>query len=163
MSERRHARLAEASGTATISLDGLGNTIDDAEFFPDLPGLVNGVADRLTRLMDLDKRLISALHKACTACHLLLAFCGHCHAVLECIQDQHGPILLNLHVHTPDEVVGLVRELFMLYNRATQAVVLYACTCAHHCMLEDVSGPVWCVHQHLRLHDAQPCSPMLTD
>jgi len=41
----------------------LGNTIDDAEFFPDLPGLVNGVADRLTRLMDLDKRLISALHK----------------------------------------------------------------------------------------------------
>lgn len=57
---------AEASGTATITLDGLGNTIDDAEFFPDLPGLVNGVADRLTRLMTLDKRLISALHKACT-------------------------------------------------------------------------------------------------
>ncbi len=55
--------LAEASGTATVTLDGMGNTIDDAEFFPDLPGLVNGVADRLSRLMDLDKRLISALHK----------------------------------------------------------------------------------------------------
>ncbi|KAA6428968.1 MAG: hypothetical protein FRX49_01078 [Trebouxia sp. A1-2] len=53
----------EARGTATVTLDGLGNTIDDAEFFPDLPGLVHGVADRLTRLMDLDKRLISALHK----------------------------------------------------------------------------------------------------
>ena len=79
MLERRHVHLAEASGTATVTLDGLGNTIDDAEFFPDLPGFVNGVADRLTRLMDLDKRLISALHKACTAryapCFLWLLFC----------------------------------------------------------------------------------------
>ncbi len=60
----------EASGTATVTLDGLGNTIDDAEFFPDLPGLVNGVADRLTRLMDLDKRLISALHKVHPVYHV---------------------------------------------------------------------------------------------
>lgn len=64
------ALVAEASGTATVTLDGLGNTINDAEFFPDLPGLVNGVADRLTRLINLDKRLISALHKACTDCLL---------------------------------------------------------------------------------------------
>lgn len=41
----------------------MGNTIDDAEFFPDLHGLVSAVADRLTRLMELDRRLISALHK----------------------------------------------------------------------------------------------------
>ena len=71
--ERHDAHVAEASGTATVTLDGLGNTIDDAEFFPDLPGFVNGVADRLTRLMDLDKRLISALHKACAAYAMLLA------------------------------------------------------------------------------------------
>ncbi|DBA93849.1 hypothetical protein WJX82_009274 [Trebouxia sp. C0006] len=63
LAAERSVLPAEASGTATVTLDGLGNTIDDAEFFPDLPGLVNGVADRLTRLMDLDKRLISALHK----------------------------------------------------------------------------------------------------
>ena len=49
----------------------MGNTIDDAEFFPDLPGLVNGVADRLTRLMDLDKRLISALHKVHPVYHVV--------------------------------------------------------------------------------------------
>ena len=47
-----------------MALDGLGNNIEDAEFFPDLPGLVREVADRLTRLMDLDRHLISALHKA---------------------------------------------------------------------------------------------------
>ena len=138
MSERHHAHPAAASGTATITLDGLGNTIDDAEFFPDLPGLVNGVADRLTRLMDLDKRLISALHKACTAYPLLLAFCRCRHAVLDCIQDQHVPILLNLHFHTPDEVVGFARELFMLYMKSSQAVLLYACTCVHQCMSADV-------------------------
>ena len=55
---------AEASSTTVVALDGLGNNIEDAEFFPDLPGLVREVADRLTRLMDLDRRLISALHKA---------------------------------------------------------------------------------------------------
>ena len=61
---------AEASGVTTVTLDGMGNTIDDAEFFPDLHGLVSAVADRLTRLMDLDRRLISALHKV-----VLLSFC----------------------------------------------------------------------------------------
>ncbi|KAL3130594.1 hypothetical protein ABBQ38_008398 [Trebouxia sp. C0009 RCD-2024] len=41
LAAERSALPAEASGTATITLDGLGNTIDDAEFFPDLPGLVD--------------------------------------------------------------------------------------------------------------------------
>lgn len=110
LSEKHHAQLAEASGTATITLDGLGNTIDDAEFFPDLPGLVNGVADRLTRLMDLDKRLISALHKACTACPMLLAFHDCCHAVVEALHS-HGnmarlPALTKLTL-----LLGLCRRL----------------------------------------------------
>ena len=54
----------------------MGNTIDDAEFFPDLPGLVKGVADRLTRLMDLDKRLISALHKVNPVYHVAMLVLG---------------------------------------------------------------------------------------
>ena len=43
--------------------DGLGNTIEDAQFFPDLPTLLAECADRLRRLLDLDRRLIAALHK----------------------------------------------------------------------------------------------------
>ena len=100
MSERCHAHLAEASGTATITLDGLGNTIDDAEFFPDLPGLVNGVADRLTRLMDLDRRLISALHKACIALPMLLASAACRFAIFDATQSYNNmPLSAWNHQH----------------------------------------------------------------
>ena len=96
-SEKHHAHLAEAGGSATITLDGLGNTIDDAEFFPDLPGLVHGVADRLTRLMDLDKRLISALHKACTACpHAPCPLLPSCKLFHRQRWWQHAPSCLDL-------------------------------------------------------------------
>lgn len=109
LSEKHHAHLAEGSGTATITLVGLGNTIDDAEFFPDLPGLVNGVADRLTRLMYLDKRLISALHKACTACPMLLAFHGCCQAVFDAIQSLCS-MARSACTHKADTAVGLVQQ-----------------------------------------------------
>lgn len=78
------ALYAEASGVTIVTLDGMGNTIDDAEFFPDMHGLVSAVADRLTRLMDLDRRLISALHKVALLASL---------ATLSALQDYDSACL----------------------------------------------------------------------
>lgn len=64
LAAERGALPAEPSGVVTARVnDGLGNTIEDAQFFPDLPTLLAECADRLRRLLDLDRRLIAALHK----------------------------------------------------------------------------------------------------
>eukprot|EP00891_Asterochloris_glomerata_P003644 jgi/Astpho2/3644/fgenesh1_pg.00059_%23_6_t len=64
LSRSSSRRLTQPSGVVTARVnDGLGNTIEDAQFFPDLPTLLAECADRLRRLLDLDRRLIAALHK----------------------------------------------------------------------------------------------------
>ncbi|KAK9808645.1 hypothetical protein WJX72_001158 [[Myrmecia] bisecta] len=59
--------IPEAAAAASLAAspskadDGQGNTIDDADFFPDLPGVLKDVADRLNRLLALEQQMNNVL------------------------------------------------------------------------------------------------------